>query len=520
MPALVVVDRALAVALVPERRADLAVQVADPREVLLARGGSRGTAPRPRPRGRRGPCAARRRPASRAIRARVVGSSRAGVESAVRSGRTPRGSSRATAAASPAASSDVERLASDSSASSSSGRGRPPRRGPRRGRSARRPAPTTPSARSPARSRDELADLDVLAAANRLGQHRVGDVADQDVLEGVLALAGEAAAGARDEQVLLLQRGRARRRRSMPSSSSVVRARPPRRSGRPPRRAGAAPLARASSESSRAASSDWTVLGQRVGLGGALLLEPVDHLLGEQRVAAGALGDLRHDLRAAAVLRGAAAAAPRPARGVSLAGQRLERDRGRVAAAAAPAGPPLEQLVAGQADEQQRRAHPARQVLDQVEHSLVGPVDVLDREHQRRARRRSPRRRRGRRRRAPRASAAGPRSAGSAPRAARCRAGGRAARRCARRPRTRRRVARSGPRRRAELLPGGLGVVGVDDLELVAEDLAERPVGDARRRRAGTARAGSSAARPGAPRDRTSARAAGATCRPRPGRSR
>ena len=36
MPALVVLDRALAVALVPERGADLAVQVAHPRQVLLA----------------------------------------------------------------------------------------------------------------------------------------------------------------------------------------------------------------------------------------------------------------------------------------------------------------------------------------------------------------------------------------------------------------------------------------------------------------------------------------------------
>src|SRR3954451_21853607 len=54
---------------------------------------------------------------------------------------------------------------------------------------------------------DELGDLDVLPAADRLRQHRIGDVADQYVLEGVFTLAGEAAAGARHQQVLLLQIG-------------------------------------------------------------------------------------------------------------------------------------------------------------------------------------------------------------------------------------------------------------------------------------------------------------------------
>ena len=64
-------------------------------------------------------------------------------------------------------------------------------------------------------------------------------------------------------------------------------------------------------------------------------------------------------------------------------GQRLERDRGRVAPPAAPARAAVEQLVASQADDQGGAAHPARQVLDQVEHALVGPVDVLERDHHR-----------------------------------------------------------------------------------------------------------------------------------------
>jgi hypothetical protein len=43
----------------------------------------------------------------------------------------------------------------------------------------------------------------------------------------------------------------------------------------------------------------------------------------------------------------------------------------------------LEQLVARQAQQQQRPAHPLCQVLDQVEHAVVGPVDVLEGEHER-----------------------------------------------------------------------------------------------------------------------------------------
>ena len=116
-------------------------------------------------------------------------------------------------------------------------------------------------------------------------------------------------------------------------------------------------------------------LGQRLGLAGALLDDPVDHLLGEQRVAARALGDLR---ARASPLAGLGAEQRGDQRAGLLAGERLERDRGRVGPPAAPAGAAVEQLVAGQADDQHRAARPARQVLDQVEHPLVGPVDVLD----------------------------------------------------------------------------------------------------------------------------------------------
>ena len=70
---LVVLDRALAVALVPEPGADLAVQVADPGQVLLARGGSPGTAPRRSVAWSTRPSRSATSPSFSAIRARVAG---------------------------------------------------------------------------------------------------------------------------------------------------------------------------------------------------------------------------------------------------------------------------------------------------------------------------------------------------------------------------------------------------------------------------------------------------------------
>ena len=99
-----------------------------------------------------------------------------------------------------------------------------------------------------------------LAGADRLRQGRVGDVADQHVLERVLALAGEPAAGGRDDQVL----ARAATRASRPGRSPARprrRPTPPRRSGRPPRPPGGRGARSAGSESRRAASTECTVSG-------------------------------------------------------------------------------------------------------------------------------------------------------------------------------------------------------------------------------------------------------------------
>ena len=119
-------------------------------------------------------------------------------------------------------------------------------------------------------------------------------------------------------------------------------------------------------------------LGQGCLAGDALLEDAVHHLLGEERVAARALGHLG-DQRVLDLLR---ALGQQGLDELARAGrlQRLERDRRRVASTATPAGPAVKQLVASEADQKDRAPHPPRQVLDQVEHSLVRPVDVLDRE--------------------------------------------------------------------------------------------------------------------------------------------
>ena len=66
-----------------------------------------------------------------------------------------------------------------------------------------------------------------------------------------------------------------------------------------------------------------------------------------------------------------------------LVRQRLELDRGRAHASSTPPRPLLEQLGSRQADDEKRRADPVREVLDQLEQGLLGPVDVLEEEHER-----------------------------------------------------------------------------------------------------------------------------------------
>ena len=111
-----------------------------------------------------------------------------------------------------------------------------------------------------------------------------------------------------------------------------------------------------------------------------LLGDPLDHRLGEQRVSPAALRERRSAARRSRPPpRSSASISSRASSGAS--GSR-NVDRGG-AAQRAPARAAIEQLVAGEADLQHRRPQPARQVVDQVERALVGPVDVLPGEHQR-----------------------------------------------------------------------------------------------------------------------------------------
>ena len=111
----------------------------------------------------------------------------------------------------------------------------------------------------------------------------------------------------------------------------------------------------------------------------ALLEDAVHHLLGEERVASGALGHLGHQ----GVLDLLRALGEERLDELASAGrlERLEGDRRRVASAAAPAWAPVQELVAREADHEDGSPDPPRQILDQVEHPLVRPVDVLDGEN-------------------------------------------------------------------------------------------------------------------------------------------
>ena len=71
-----------------------------------------------------------------------------------------------------------------------------------------------------------------------------------------------------------------------------------------------------------------------------------------------------------------------------LFGQRLDGQSGVAGKAASPSRPPLEQFRASRREQQQRNVTDTRsQHFQQVEHAVVGPVDVLEDEHRRPLRR-------------------------------------------------------------------------------------------------------------------------------------
>jgi hypothetical protein len=226
---------------------------------------------------------------------------------------------------------------------------------------------------------DHRSDLVVLAGPNGLGEHPVGDVANQHVLERQLALARQPPLGAGDENFLLLER----EERALELAAARARDRGERaleeRAPGDGRVLDEPALGRL--ERVEAGGEDRLDRVRQLGLRHRpLLRDPSRHLLGEQRVAAGALDDgAEHRL--------AVGQQGRDERVRVLDAERVEQELGRRASTTAPARPAVEQLVAGEADDHERGANPLGEVLDGVEHAVVGPVDVLERDHERTPRR-------------------------------------------------------------------------------------------------------------------------------------
>src|SRR6266498_2581396 len=107
-----------------------------------------------------------------------------------------------------------------------------------------------------------------------------------------------------------------------------------------------------------------------------------EDLLEEQRVTAGRAGDLV----AGGVAQRAVTTEMRQQRRRRLPVERFEHHRGGVELAAAPARPLLEQLGAGDRQQQHgRRPRPVDDVLDEVEQGRLGSVQVVEDDHQRTA---------------------------------------------------------------------------------------------------------------------------------------
>ena len=224
-----------------------------------------------------------------------------------------------------------------------------------------------------------VGELLVVVGAGGLGERGVRDLADQHVLEAVRDLAREA--GVRlsrqeiaDEQVV---------ERVVEIVAEVGRQRGEGRVGEDAPEDG-----RALKQDLRAAgqavdaSSDQRL--QRVGdpvVRPVVALEHHPHgLLDEERIAFGDVEQMREDrFRDLLVLH------QRVGELLALfAWKRLELDRRRAHAPPAPSGPHVEQLRARKADDEERAlAHPLREMVDQLEQRLFGPVDVLEDEHER-----------------------------------------------------------------------------------------------------------------------------------------
>ena len=222
----------------------------------------------------------------------------------------------------------------------------------------------------------ERAHLEVLPRADGLGQHAVGHVPDQHVLERQLALAEQRPAGGRRQDVLLLKRHERPAEVSPLRLRPASRARPPGTFAPPPR-----PAARAGARTRRASRAARPAPPARCPGSSAASTLPSSVI---RRAISSANSGLPPERSATAGTTSwpSGSSARTSARLCSsLSGSR----KSCVAERRPPPQPgaAVEQLVARQADEHERRAHPLGEVLDGVEQAVVGPVDVLEGDHER-----------------------------------------------------------------------------------------------------------------------------------------
>ena len=218
--------------------------------------------------------------------------------------------------------------------------------------------------------REQLGEVRVPARPLRLGEHPVRDLADELAAEGELTaveLHEVASAQHLECRVRTLRIGRERDHELDGSRRSHHRAVLERRAHR-------------GVEGVEAGGDEAAERHREVGATAAVagLGDDRGELLDEERVAAAAVDEERDQLgRRVAEQRGGH-------RGAGFEVERLEVDRGGVVAAR-PGRPPLRELGPGRGREDERPVvQPGEEPVDEVEHGVVGPVEVGERHHEQR----------------------------------------------------------------------------------------------------------------------------------------
>ena len=243
--------------------------------------------------------------------------------------------------------------------------------------------------RSPLVSLDPRRQLGVRAAALPPRQALVGDVADEDVLEDELALAGRARTKLRSST--------SSRRRSVCSAASRS-STPASRSTAPSQKTRPTTAARCATRFSSGASRSSLARMHRLdGVGDLDLVDSAAQRAsgrpsrraaprrsGGGRSPRGRTGSpptARGSARAPSSGSRSTSSSDETRRALSLGRQRVERQRAEAAAATAPVRPGSEQIRPRRAKEEDRPLDTLGELVEDVEHRGVRPVDVLDDDH-------------------------------------------------------------------------------------------------------------------------------------------